>query len=169
VSVNTPAEKQESLGLRFLALRELPDTRCLNGLVISMAGDGMPIAARVVLVPMERHKLSDESAALKRRSQSAWELLMIQHSPVYDADIVSQIGDAFVPRKVNYFLELIRNHTNSVLTGRPSEDSTISEKEESVRRFSRIMEESFDTVLSDRYRRFLEATITELENLAKGG
>ena len=101
VSVNTPAEKQESLGLRFLALRELPDTRCLNGLVISMAGDGMPIAARVVLVPMERHKLSDESAALKRRSQSAWELLMIQHSPVYDADIVSQIGDAFVPRKVS--------------------------------------------------------------------
>jgi hypothetical protein len=133
-------DTNESLGLRFFALRPLENTEILIGPIITMNFEE-PIAARGVLIPLERHKLDltgdteplveelltrNAKASIvdeKEEKKDPKNAHRQMRKRVYDDVFGSLREDAFkgthlrATRKT--LLQLLRNGTYTVLKGKP--------------------------------------------------
>ena len=130
-------ETKESLGLRFFALRPLEDTDILIGPIITMNLEE-PIAARGVLIPLERHDLN-----LRGDTEELVKALL-ERNAAADADNddpkkmrKAVYEDVFVPLKNAFkgvhrlatsatLLQLLRNGTYTVLKGAPDWSSDVA-------------------------------------------
>jgi hypothetical protein len=85
-------ESQETLGMRYFALRDLGEY--VSGVVVSMDNDYIPIAAKVLLIPVESH-LFDRGFKLRDGSIN-WRAI-IERRP-YDNTAIAQRFEEFVMR-----------------------------------------------------------------------
>jgi hypothetical protein len=106
----------DSLGLRFFALQRFEGTKCLIGPVTSIDSKQVPIAARIVLVPVTEH------AAHQRRELplSDAEIHAFVDRKWTEDEIVKSLATPFGAASDNrVLLHLIDNSTATVLRGKP--------------------------------------------------
>jgi len=126
-------ETKQSLGLRFMAMKQIGTTDILTALLISMDNDMKIIAARIVLVPRQKHKFDERYQNLDEDSFVS-EIVKgtLDQERLLD-EIPSHLGDLFEGNDAEYLFQLIRNRAFSGLKLVPSDFDT------EIARLARIM------------------------------
>ena len=165
----TEDDREASLGLRFLALRQFQQTECLNGLVLSTNDAGLPISARIFLVPIQSHKLPRD--LLHKHSSDYPNFIdeMITKPASYSDEVAKHLANIFNDEGSGRLLDAIRNGTYSVLISYNLESlpghgrESLAEKEERLREFHQRNELSNADILDQRYREFIDAVVAEMD------
>ncbi len=123
----------ESRGLRFFALQRYGDTECLVGPLISMDRTNIPIAARVVLIPVYLHNgfgedLTEES------------IMSFVNLPRSENKIINSLGKPFVSETNDVLRRLIDNSTATVLRGKPYENPRFARAVEQLLTYATVHE-----------------------------
>lgn len=126
---------EEGRGYRLMCLQPLGIDGVLSGIVISMDDEG-PIAARIILVPVDAHDLS-------RRQHEASDLIDYMVRPVsaderyqFVEEIRGNLKGVFDGYSDNHIFRLISNVTLSTLRCVPRDNDPLIERELEYRRLA---------------------------------
>ena len=108
-------QTDDTLGLRFMALRQLGTRPYLVGLILSMDTDTQPIAARILLVPEDDHSFGEEYSGLSEPDRINRLLERGLDQDVLGKEIQSSLGGVFHPHSTDYLYRIIRNTSYTVL------------------------------------------------------
>jgi len=127
-------ERLESTGYRVMALRQLGTTAMVCGPLITM-DEVEPITARAVLIPWDKHKLTDDQ---KEMTSKQLMMHMIKtkrkqiHSDDYDRfidEIRKNVSGCFPERKDQGLFHYISNLTSDVIHCVPDDDDELISEE----------------------------------------
>lgn len=138
---------EESLGYRLMALRPLGIGNVVVGPLISMDESG-PIAARVVLVPLEDHCLTDGQSKLAPEDLKKHLISPGASEDVtrYVNEIKNNLSSVFEGYPDNHLFKLISNLSLSTLKGVPRENDPLVSRELQYRRIAHQNEWSLSIV-----------------------
>ena len=153
-------ETDETLGERYFALRDFGDY--VSGVLISMDQDFIPIAARVLLVPIGDHTFTKEF--LEPTGEVDWEKVLIRRkfedtilaNQKEEYQIRAELQRVFKDQNIKSFNALISNMATTTLQSSPR----ITESQAAL---ERLREYAFHEELGD-IPSFLDQTLARLLN-----
>ena len=127
----------ESLGYRMQALQRIADSNLIAGPLISMDPTG-PLAARILLVPVEDHKLSPELEKLKKEKFNAFVEHMIsqdyaQRKTKYLSEITEHLKVVFPDDPLGELYYQISNFTTTTVRGVQGPGNKLARNEVALR------------------------------------
>ncbi|MEM7068171.1 MAG: hypothetical protein AAF478_04735 [Pseudomonadota bacterium] len=125
----------QSLGYRVLALQRIGTTKNLCGPLISMDSNG-PIAARVLLLPLEDHDLTVEQKNMSERKLIEWMVSReaAENNDRYLDEIKANVASCFDSKNHQDLFYYISNATRTTLRGVPEPDEPLIKAETELRR-----------------------------------
>ena len=134
---------RRSRGYRVQALKQLGTTNMLCGPVISMDSKG-PIAARIILIPVNEHKKTEKQRKILDRDFIEYMVGQnsVENTYEYIEEVRKNISHCFGREEEQGLYYYMSNLTTTVLHGEPDEDDVLIKEEVEMRRIA--YENGFD-------------------------